>query len=181
MAGDMDGALAAWETADGRLLAKLEQENTFVYVLAISPRGTLAAQSVNDRPRQRNELRIWRLTRAPLGLEWRAVERLATPVPVGALVFAPDGRRLLGARVDGSLVAWSVTSWAQTGFSQESETSLHGLFFSPRGDLVAGCDGKGTVSVWDPVSLALSKTLTATTVQTPFLCFAPDGKNAGDV
>ena len=106
---DFAGHLILWDTATGKVLATLSQENLRqVRSLAFSPDGKTLAAAVGDRRGRGREPGLIVLWDAATG------QRLASLTghtnAVLSVAFSPDGKLLASGSLDGTVRLWDVTS-----------------------------------------------------------------------
>ena len=121
----LDGQARLWEAGTGVQRAALPLEDLLVYRLAFAPDGgQIALGSEGD-------LRLWS-TAAP-----SSAHRLAAP-PGGAaqiLLYAPDGRALIGGSSAGGLQIWDPAALAGVGLIDVTGLRIS-ADFAPQGELL---------------------------------------------
>jgi WD40 repeat protein len=129
-AGDTKGAVAVWETGDGKELARWKAGHENMWSLAFSPDGKALATSDF-----RSDICLWSPTTGkrlnPSAAPTGAVRRLA---------FSPDGKRLAvvtGGRLDASLHLWDVGAWKERARVDDPGGRVEALAFSPDGKVLA--------------------------------------------
>jgi WD40 repeat protein len=91
-----DNTLKVWDTADGRLVCKMQGHSRAVMAVAFSPDGRRLASGGEDR-----SVKLWD---AESG--WETLSLAGHEDGITAVAFSPDGRRLASASVDGTVKVW---------------------------------------------------------------------------
>ncbi|WP_328349200.1 WD40 repeat domain-containing protein [Streptomyces sp. NBC_00445] len=159
------------DVATGRRLARLESPGSIEGV-AFSPDGRRFAAAGGK------VIRIWD---ASPDSTFALRSTVRDMHQVTALSFAPDGRTLATADIDGTVRFWDVTertpprlAAAVTGHID----AVHGVAFSPDGHTLATASADGTVRLWDvsePTRPRLTNVLTGHTGTVHGVAFSPDG------
>jgi RNA polymerase sigma factor (sigma-70 family) len=117
--GSLDRTVRLWDLASAHEIATLRGHRRAVAAVALSADGRLVASADGVRVRSdrgvashryddvtaSHQVRVWD---AATGTEVGHFEGHATDV--SALAFAPDGRRLVAGRCDGSVLVWDLTT-----------------------------------------------------------------------
>ena len=160
-----------WDVATGSLLHTLPGHQVFVRTVAFSPDGRRLATAGGTQGEKRADLRVrvWDVAAA------RCVQVLAGHTDVvRSLAFAPDGRTLASASNDQTVRLWD-SATGQLVQIQRNSTSLVALAFEPDGSTLATADVTGLVSIRDPASLKVLRTIHGASDKLLNLGFAPDG------
>jgi serine/threonine protein kinase/WD40 repeat protein len=159
--GTGPGAVAAWDTASGRLLFRVAQAAS---ALALAPGGNLLAGGNSQ-----GQISLWTV---PEGKE-TATLRMGS-VAIHCLAFSLDGQRLAVGDSAGAVTVWDVAGRVPVAFGRGPQQEVFALAFSPDGTLLAS-GGRGPARLWDAATGHLVLSL-RTTGLTSALVFAPDGR-----
>ncbi|HUK87966.1 MAG TPA: WD40 repeat domain-containing protein, partial [Terriglobales bacterium] len=164
---DANGGTTVWEVGAGRAPRPLAGSNAAVWkpgshVLATAGKTGVVFYNVES------------------GLRLRA---LVSRLPVSALAFSPDGKRLASADAKGNIVLWAAATGLRLRSWQEAAGDVSTLAFSPDGSLLASSGGRDdSITLWDPESGRSLRTLRTPQMEgisndgkTPF-AFTPDGR-----
>jgi WD40 repeat protein len=100
----------------------------------------------------------------------------AFPCPASAAVlFSPDGRRVLAGGGDGAIRVWDVRSGKEIGRMTGHQSAVLSLAFSPDGSRLASGSTDETVRIWDANSYEPLLVLTGQTGAVHSLFFSSDG------
>jgi WD40 repeat protein len=97
--------------------------------------------------------------------------------PLG-FAFAPDGRAIASASMDGTIKLWDTETGSLKRNLHGEGTMTDALAFSPDGRTLAAGNAGGTVELWDPQSGRPRRVLTQFQFQghVSAIAFSPDGK-----
>jgi hypothetical protein len=136
-----DGTWRLWDVRTGRQMHCEHSERGFS-IAAFSPDGRWFATNFSENAYPR--LRIWE-TASRQSRSYAPLYQTSWPVaavsPDGKWTMFADRVQIEGAQLDGPKLAPRI--------SLKHETNVCALTFSPNGDLLASCDEKGTVYLWD--------------------------------
>jgi WD40 repeat protein len=109
------------------------------------------------------------------GLSQKDGRSLQHPAGVYAVVYSPDGRRLISGCQDGSVWFWDVA--AGTGFCSKDRHAgnVRSVAISPDGKLAASAGEDGRVRLWDPQTGAARAILFGHAGAVRSVAFSPDG------
>jgi WD40 repeat protein/serine/threonine protein kinase len=162
-----------WDVATGSVLHTLRGHHDFVRTLAFSPDGrTLAsAGGSNGKASEDLTVRVWDVTSAT------CVQVLADETDVvRSLAFSTDGRTLGATSEDRTVRLWD----AATGRllqTRRNSTSMIVLAFEPGGSTLATAGDTGVVTMRDPSSLEVRRTIRGANDKLLNMAFAPDGRS----
>jgi hypothetical protein len=142
-AGGSEGLVTLWDVTTGREPARLrafEPGAGSVVAVAFSPDGTRLATAGHLEP----DVRLWDSSRG----EPRGTIPATSP-GVQALAFAPSGRILALANMDGTAALWDVATARELGVVRAEGRSLYSLAFSREGRWLATGGADGAVRRWD--------------------------------
>jgi WD40 repeat protein len=167
-------SLCIWNADDGRLLRRLENEPD--HVAAYSPDGKLLAGVGALRPGKEVLLSVIRFWDAVTAREVRTIRQ--DQAAATSAVFAPDGKALLAAHLDGAVRAWDVASGKELRRITLASRSVDALALSTAGNVLAvmANSKRGqTVHLWKWQSDAPPRPLLTLDRNTLSLAFSPDG------
>ncbi|MBX0327477.1 WD40 repeat domain-containing protein [Oscillochloris sp. ZM17-4] len=141
-----------------------EKAGTFIYTLALSPDGKLAATGSGD-----GVLAIWNLSDGSLASTSAGGEADA----INSLAFSPDGRSLAVARARRGVTIQTLGSERDLGSTTGGSQAL-AVAYSPNSTSLAVVTEGGQVQIWDTASLQITATITG---QGPIssVAFSPTG------
>ncbi|MFW5904754.1 MAG: hypothetical protein ACOCUZ_00920, partial [bacterium] len=142
--GAMTGSITVWGTLSGemlfnsgRIMPRTEQDPQFDGpTLAFEPVGDGLVVSTRD------ELLVYSTT------NWKMVEQIAMP-RMTRLVFAPDGKHLVGATPESDVVIVDPESWEILMTLTGHNSHIQDLAVSPDQRLIASADQSGSITVWE--------------------------------
>lgn len=150
-AGTTDGRVSRWDVSSGSQLAPDHQHTGSVRALAFGPDGHLAS---GDAPTgDGGDTAGVIVVRTPNGDVRRLTEHRDW---VNALVFTPDGRRLISAggssadrSQDHRIIVWDTATWTVETTLDLHRNAVRGLAVSDDGSLLASADADNQVMLWD--------------------------------
>jgi WD40 repeat protein len=138
-----DGVVYLWDTATGRVVARLGRASADPYCLALSPDGARLAWA----QREENAIRI-------RGLAEEREALVFSGHRAGPLTVAFAGREVVSVNDGSNQPAWSLRRWGLDG-KQLAVTAndlggpVHLTAFSPEGALLATVPRDGMLRLWD--------------------------------
>ncbi|MFC9686319.1 NB-ARC domain-containing protein [Streptomyces sp. NPDC056948] len=174
--GGSDTTVRIWDPATGEMLHTATGHGGLVSAVAFSPDGALLASGGADAT-----ARIWGIV--PLGPDHRSGDRPAISVraprvltghrgPVRALVFTPDGSRLLTCSNDRTLRIWGPGG---VEGAHDLSGAVRAAGFSPDGSRLATGSQSAVVRIWDTITGQAVQTLTGHRGAVLTVAFGPDG------
>jgi RNA polymerase sigma factor (sigma-70 family) len=139
-----------WDVTTGKELHELAGHTNYVLDLAFSPDSRLLATCGEHTG-------LWRGERPPMDrvFVWDVAtgKRVAglpggLPIGAGSVAFAPDGRTLATASVDGVIRLWETATWKVRATFRGHRDRVSALAFAPDGGLFSGSLDT-TVLAWD--------------------------------
>ncbi|MEO3974791.1 hypothetical protein [Streptomyces sp. CAU 1734] len=159
--GGDDRTVRLWNTATGRLLARLTGHARPVHTVAFASDGRTLASGGRD-----HTVRLWD-TRRGVGTALLDGHR----AEVRSVAFGPDGRTLASGGHDGTVILWDAPHRTRRATLTGHGGNVHGLGFHRRSPLLAVAGETGRITLWN-------------TAQTPLaghrslvnrIAFSPDG------
>lgn len=140
-AGTEDGIIRIWDTGSGRLLREIPAHNS-VTSIAFSPDGRMLASGGYD------SIRLWDPSTGNL------LRKIHSGVLKYSLAFSPDGHVLASGSTD-HVRLWNPESARLLRTLSQSFWSEYffTVVFSPSGRILAACNNKGEIDLWDIPSL----------------------------
>ncbi|MEB3328211.1 MAG: hypothetical protein VKQ33_03140 [Candidatus Sericytochromatia bacterium] len=170
-----DKTLRLWDVATGglqRTIALPGSPNGVVF----SPDGLLVGTAIG------NQVHLWRVASGLVAVE--VPFDGDAPDSFAAVAFSPDGARLAGGRVNGTLTVWNASTGARErslpGHTQNvggglSAWNVSAVAFSPDSTLLASCASDQTVKLWNAATGELLRTLAGHQGPVTDVAFSPGG------
>jgi cytochrome c len=133
-----DGTIGLWDLRRQELIRRLNGHSGKVTAIAVTAGGRLAASAGWDRT-----VRIWDLERRVQRHELDGIDNL------NAVLFSPDGKRLLAGSSDGSVHAWRVADGAPLSVLHAHDFGVTALDLAPDGRTGVTASIDETVQLWD--------------------------------
>jgi cytochrome c len=133
-----DGTIGLWDLGRQELIKRLNGHGAKVTAIAVTADGRIAASAGWDRT-----VRIWDLERHVQRHELDGVDNL------NAVLFSPDGTRLLAGSSDGSVHAWRVADGAPLMVFHAHDFGVTALDLAPDGRTGVTASIDETVQLWD--------------------------------
>jgi RNA polymerase sigma factor (sigma-70 family) len=143
--GSLDNTLRLWDTATGKELARLGQQNGVktvaqVVSVAFSPDGKMVASGSNE-----GTIRLWD-PRTASGLR----EITTGKGMIWTLAFAPDGKSLASAHSEGKTVAvWDSATGQELRRLEGHSSEVTAVAYSADGKRMASAGADTSVRLWD--------------------------------
>ncbi|MBD2465841.1 NACHT domain-containing protein [Oscillatoria sp. FACHB-1407] len=163
-AGDANGKIHLWRTADGQELRLCEGHSNWVKAIAFSPDGQLLASGSDDYT-----VKLWDVSTGQCLKTLRESKNW-----VYSVAFSPDGQFLVSNDEDYITHVWNlstgecVRSWADSGW-------LQSCVFSPDGTILAAASTQHTIKLWHVQTWQCLKELRGHQDWINQVSFSPDG------
>jgi WD40 repeat protein len=95
---------------------------------------------------------------------------------VNALLFSPDGRRMISGGEDGTIKVWNVDDGSLENSVDAHEKAVLALALKDDGSALASGGSDGKVKLWAPATVKLLHTIPAHARPVRALSWSPDGK-----
>ena len=164
----LDRTMQLWETATGKLLHKVTDDNN-LFCVAFGPDSRLLAYSGKSR-----DITVYDAVRHRA--VWTLRGHLGT---TRDLSFSPDGARLASCGEDGQVRIWDLASGRPIGPSiarVQDGSTITCVAFSPDGRQLATAGRDALVRLWDARSGVLIRTLRGHMKAVYDVAFSPDGR-----
>ncbi len=168
--GDTQGTVAIWNSADGKLINKLEGIAKRIELLDISPDKSKIVFSDSQRV-----IRLWNVQQNI----HHAFDKKHL-LPINALLFASDSTTVFSGSDDFQVYIWDAPSGKTLGNLPLSQKVLDLALFPDNQYLAASLNhANPTIQVWDWRTKKLINTITDTSLFAPFtrLTVLPNGQN----
>jgi WD40 repeat protein len=167
------GEVLVWDSQNGAIKIKLNNDDDPAWALAFSPDGKWLAVATGPKPEKENcpetcpafgEIMLWETG------NWKLIRRLrGSSAAIRALAFSPDSRLIAGAGGGARGISieeesrYEVFLWdATTGELKQKfpghTGSVTSLAFAPDSNLLASAGRDMTLKIWDCHSYELKKT-----------------------
>jgi len=165
-AGVADNTARVWNTADGRLLAKLEGHTSGVVRAVFSPDGQRILTASED-----GTARLWS---AANGQQVTKLEGHTSGVADAA--FSPDGMRIVTAGEDRTARVWNATDGQMLVKLEGHSNRVTHAEFSSNGQRIITASEDGTARVWNAASGQLVANLEGDGKAVRHAEFSPNGQ-----
>jgi WD40 repeat protein len=151
--GASKGSVRLCEVATGREVFTLRQPEGFSGVQEFAPDGRTVV-TVTYKHEQTGD--TWLRCDSTLHLWELATSKERLTIPCGSsdyqiqkVAYAPDGRTVATARINGTIQLWDLTSGKELPRGGTSNVDVNCLAFSPDSRLLASAHRDGTILIWD--------------------------------
>ncbi|PKK54866.1 hypothetical protein CI102_432, partial [Trichoderma harzianum] len=165
VSGSDDGSICTWNTATGKMQHKISAFNHYVYLIALSSKGLLAASDGRN-------LKIWNTNTNTLVEIPDGINLLGTSRQVDDLAFSPDGS-LLAVASSGTITIWNLAEYSKVALQWTPASSIHKVAFSPDSKYIAA--EAREIYIWDCKSATTMAILSGHTDEICGLSFSHDG------
>jgi WD40 repeat protein/tRNA A-37 threonylcarbamoyl transferase component Bud32 len=186
----MNGTVTIWDGVTGAIVRVLEGRAGPLTSVAFSPDGSRVAAGSLDKSMTFGDVRAeagaktptTAVASFPLVTIWdtqtghEVLSVKGHEMAVKAVVFSPDGKRLVSAGQDRTLRIWDAATGTETMTLRGHDGAVTAVAFAPRGERMASAGGDGTVRLWDAATGALLKTFRGHEDYVLSVAFAPDGR-----
>lgn len=166
-----DGGLVVWRVDNPRKLHEAEGESP--RSLAVSPDGTRAA--VGDFA---GELAVRRMPDGEVVWKKKAATGVARRREVTAVAFAPDGKSIVTAGLDGEVRHWDAATGEELGKFAGVRSPVLALAFSPDGTELLTGHQDGLIERWNPATRQPRGGGPAAAFAVRSVALRPDGERA---
>jgi len=163
-AGGKIGKVKLWDAQTGTLKWAVNGHNDFATCVAFSPDGRTLASASFDKT-----IKLWDVESGELR------KNLPQDSKIYSIAFSPAGNLLAVASQKAVELRAADTNDLKQSFSTDSLAAA-AVVFSNDGQVLAGSDVSGKVTVWDTQTGAVKKVFTDHTDVVDALAFSPDGK-----
>jgi WD40 repeat protein len=139
--GSADRSVKIWDIESGKRLYTLTDATDAISTVAFHPKERRVTASGADRM-----IRTWELT-AQAGRPVGSIP--AHEEGVLQIAYAPDGRTLASAAMDGSVKMWDMTRGAEMRLLEAGDDWVQSLAWSPDGQRLAVGHHDGSITVYD--------------------------------
>jgi WD40 repeat protein len=180
VSGMWGGALKLWNVTSAIPIGTIAGHSATVTSVAFSPDGLHIVSGSRD-----NTIRLWDTASRDLLRTFEPASRDASKLPemiqallpaaVGAVVFSPDGSRILSGNGDGAVRIWETASGKILHILTGHSSGVNTVAFSPDGSLALSGGGDRTVRLWDSRSGKLIRTFEGHLNTVSSVIFFPGG------
>ena len=147
--GNSDGGIKIWDVQNHRCLAKMQRMGRFdrVTELVFSPDGQCLASSGG----RYDAVYVWHLETGEQIAKFTIDEELQPRhrPPAIPLVFAPDGRLLIGGTPKNTFSVWDIETGERRAHLTGHSAMVIALLFSPCGEFLTSADWDGGLHKWE--------------------------------
>lgn len=164
-----DHVVRVWSTRSTELLRSLDENGKPASIVQFSADGQLLAVAYEIIQYEKGAIKVFDVH------SWK-VQYDLTSLPIRALTFSPNSRRLASAG-DFDLDVWDLTTQKKVATMSHPFGRSAALSFSPDGRFVATADGDGFVRVYNAYTGSLRGTPAEFLLEPLTVAFSPDGKS----
>jgi WD40 repeat protein len=111
----------------------------------------------------------------------KSVQLGQTMMPIHAIAFSPDGKRLATAGSEGMIYLWDADTGQRTGEESPISGSLQAVAVRADGKFVAVAGAQGVIHIFDVVAGKVARSLTGNAGNVTALAWTDDGKTIATV
>ncbi|PZG10953.1 hypothetical protein C1I95_27630 [Micromonospora craterilacus] len=137
LGASVGGYINTWDIATGKLLNRVNAQQSAVQDIAVSPDGSWLATAGDSRV-----IKLWDAATAG---ETAVLSGHTAPVQV--LAISRDGRRLASAGDDHTIIVWDAGTRQRVATLTGHSARIRGLAFTPAGTLISGAED-GRIISW---------------------------------
>jgi len=175
LSGGRDCVLRLWDASTGEQIGRFqEQTETNINCVAFSPDGRYAASGSHGL-QAKSTLMLWDAAMRALVRSFRHSPE-ERPPGVSAIVFSPDGSRIVSAGVDGMIRLWDVETGELVRTLEGHTDWVEAVAFSSDGAQILSASWDTALKLWDADSSKLIRTFVGHTDRVESVAFSPDGQ-----
>lgn len=138
MTGGDDNEIKCWSVQECTVEARLTGHTSHIIALCVSPDGSSLTSGSID-----GTVRLWSIKSRACLSEISAQEMSIAPL---SALFSPDGRLFAAVMSTGKLFVWDTKTGALVEGFQQSESKIHSVAFSAKGDQLVSASDSGLKS-----------------------------------
>ena len=137
LGASVGGYINTWDITTGKLLNRVNTNQSAVQDIAVSPDGSWLATAGDSRT-----IKLWD---AATARETAVLSGHTAPIQV--LAISRDGRRLASAGDDHTIIVWDASTRLRVATLTGHSARIRGLAFTPAGNLISGAED-GRIIRW---------------------------------